>query len=71
MLVKYAVGNVVKLKSGGPKMTIVRVPSFRKHAYKEGVVDDIYDCAWYDETTTPPTLHRASFPHEALELLEE
>ena len=46
------VGDTVVLKSGGPKMTIVRVS------------DDKVEAVWFDDDAD---VQNAEFPHQALE----
>lgn len=47
-------GDIVVLKSGGPKMTITGLPNENSRGYF---------CEWFDETGT---ISRARFPGEAL-----
>ena len=51
-------GDVVRLKSGGPRMTVITVPP---HEYlPEGHVE----CQWFDKEKEP---RHNSFPAESLE----
>ena len=54
----FQVGDVVMLKSGGPKMTITGGPSENIRGYY---------CQWFDENGT---ISRARFPAESLMKVE-
>jgi len=56
---EYKVGDVVRLRSGGPKMTIVEVSG--SHTI---VFGGDYSVMWYDEVGT---VHTKNFKHLALE----
>lgn len=47
---KFKPGDVVRLKSGGPKMTIVKFGT----GYHHGTVDG-YECTWFDDKNTVKT----------------
>lgn len=51
----YAIGDVVKLKSGGPDMTIRSIPE---------VYQGIYRCQWF----AGKKLEDGAFPYDSLEL---
>jgi uncharacterized protein YodC (DUF2158 family) len=55
------IGDVVRLLSGGPKMTVVRVP---------GIYDDYQEitCSWFADNNT---VMRRSFPRASLEWVED
>lgn len=55
----FKLGDVVQLKSGGPKMTIISVP--------ESVAYNQYGCSWFGGKKH----ERGHFPPEALELAKE
>lgn len=52
-------GDVVILKSGGPRMTVCSLPSTQRHGHF---------CEWFSESGK---LERANFPGEALMLVSE
>jgi uncharacterized protein YodC (DUF2158 family) len=51
----WKIGDVVKLRSGGPKMTVINVPTDSS--------GDVF-CVWFPEGGTHPV--KDSFPPEAL-----
>lgn len=55
----FAKGDVVVLKSGGPKMTVTGLPNEHSSGYF---------CEWFDERGG---LSRARFPGDALKRIEE
>lgn len=55
--VKFAVGNIVKLKSGGPDMTVQTLPD-KFEAY--------YNCQWF----AGKKLESGRFPTDSLELVK-
>lgn len=55
--IKFAIGNIVKLKSGGPDMTIRTTP--------EGTGIN-YDCQWF----AGKKLESGRFPADSLELVK-
>lgn len=55
--VKFAVGNIVKLKSGGPEMTVQTLPE------KSGMS---YNCQWF----AGKKLESGRFPADSLELVK-
>lgn len=60
MSASFVVGDEVRLKSGGPKMTVMWLPDAE---YNSG-----YGCAWFasdNERTTD------SFPEQSIELVSE
>ena len=74
-MAKYVVGDIVRLKSGGPDMTIAAVltedsesQAFRfnyialKQAYPE--TSAVYNCTWFDGVKDKS----AVYPEEVLEL---
>ena len=52
-------GDVVRLKSGGPRITVITVPPH------EFLPEDHVECQWFDKKTDEP--RHNSFPAEALE----
>ena len=59
MAEKFGKGSVVRLKSGGPKMTVV---DFGKYGYGD---EESYKCRWFDEKKK---LTEGTFTEEELEL---
>jgi uncharacterized protein YodC (DUF2158 family) len=55
--IKFAIGNIVKLKSGGPEMTIQTQPA-ESGAY--------YTCQWF----AGKKLEAGRFPADSLELVK-
>lgn len=53
----FSVGEVVKLKSGGPDMTVRSVPQDASHAYF---------CQWF----AGKKLEQGTFPQDSLELAQ-
>ncbi len=54
----FAVGDLVKLKSGGPEMTVRAIPTdFSKH----------YICQWF----AGKKLEQGSFPNDSLESIKK
>jgi uncharacterized protein YodC (DUF2158 family) len=53
---KFAVGDIVKLKSGGPEMTIQTLPEPLAEAYR---------CQWF----AGKKLEAGAFPSDSLELV--
>lgn len=53
----FAVGEIVKLKSGGPEMTVQSIPSAR---------EEFYYCQWF----AGKKLERGRFPEDSLELTQ-
>lgn len=51
---KFAIGDIIKLKSGGPEMTIRSVRS---------TPNDYYDCQWF----AGKKLESGRFPEDSLE----
>jgi uncharacterized protein YodC (DUF2158 family) len=49
----FTVGDIVKLRSGGPKMTVEKVED-----------DDVVQCVWFDEMNVT---QNKGFPANALE----
>jgi uncharacterized protein YodC (DUF2158 family) len=54
---KFVIGNIVKLKSGGPGMTVRTVPDMAK---------GYYDCQWF----AGKKLESGRFPEDSLEPVE-
>ena len=54
---KFAIGDIVKLKSGGPEMIVRVVPD---------VVGKIYTCQWF----VGKKLEQGSFPQDSLEQVQ-
>ena len=54
---KFVVGNIVKLKSGGPDMTIQTIPS--------KISGDLYYCQWF----AGKKLESGRFPADSIELV--
>jgi uncharacterized protein YodC (DUF2158 family) len=59
---RFPNGHKVKLKSGGPTMTVV---NFAKYDYSE---DESYKCRWFDHKNT---LTEAVFTEPELESIEQ
>ena len=59
---KIEVGSVVRLKSGGPAMTVTR----RENA----CIADTVMCAWIDNVCDRPIVCRDHFPVACLSLVE-
>jgi uncharacterized protein YodC (DUF2158 family) len=55
----FGIGDVVVLKSGGPRMTICALPNEHRSSYY---------CEWFDENGV---LSKAKFPAEALKLVQK
>ena len=55
----FSVGDIVMLKSGGPKMTICATPNQHTSYFK---------CEWFDESVD---LKYAMFPQDAIKLIPE
>ncbi|MGE4505376.1 MAG: YodC family protein [Desulfovibrionaceae bacterium] len=55
----FAIGDVVRLKSGGPKMTIVKV---------ESLLEEQLFCVWIDSKQKE---QRAAYPPEAVQYTED
>lgn len=60
---KFEVGQVVKLKSGGPDMTI---ESLRKNFDTKAFLGE-YSCQWF----AGKKLEKGIFPEQSLELVED
>ncbi|MBY6206902.1 MULTISPECIES: YodC family protein [Halomonas] len=58
METKFGVGDIVKLKSGGPEMTVRNLP-------REGGV--VYTCQWF----AGKKLEQGQFPEDSLEKVEK
>ena len=58
-------GSVVKLKSGGPAMTVAWVET-REKQYTE----DVACCTWFIEDKGPWKLEQRTFPLTSLKLLQ-
>jgi uncharacterized protein YodC (DUF2158 family) len=58
-MASFSVGDVVRLKSGGPKMTVMWLP---------GPDTSGYTCAWFPSDEDRKIL---SFPAESLELVDD
>jgi uncharacterized protein YodC (DUF2158 family) len=54
---KFVVGDIVKLKSGGPEMTVHSLPEVPNRSYR---------CQWF----AGKKLESGSFPPESLELVD-
>ena len=54
---KFAIGNIVKLKSGGPEMTVHSLPDAPGKTYR---------CQWF----AGKKLESGSFPPDSLELVD-
>lgn len=54
---KFAVGDIVKLKSGGPEMTVQSLPPS---------ANDYYYCQWF----AGKKLEQGRFPTDSIELVE-
>ena len=59
---KFKLGDVVRLKSGGPNMTVCEIG---KYGYDE---DEKYKCRWFDEKHKPTEL---LFVEQELELVAQ
>jgi uncharacterized protein YodC (DUF2158 family) len=57
----FKVGDIVTLKSGGPRMTVQRVIE-----KSDRQPDEIIECQWFDKNT----LKEASFPPDSLKIWE-
>jgi uncharacterized protein YodC (DUF2158 family) len=57
---KFVVGQVVKVKGQGLRMTIERV--------REGQIECDVDCVWFDDNDI---LHRATFDDRILEFVDD
>jgi len=55
--VKFAVGDIVKIKSGGPEMTVQTLPT---------AVSNFYSCQWF----AGKKLESGRFPPDSLELVK-
>jgi len=53
---KYQVGDVVRLRSGGPEMTVQKLPEDRQY-------NDYYRCQWF----AGKKLENGNFQEESLE----
>ena len=60
---KYSIGDIVQLKSGGPKMTIAK---FKKFPYSDDNFSGIYKCSWFVEND----VKEGDFPEDALIKIE-
>lgn len=56
---KYKIGDIVKLKSGGPDMTVKQ--------QGEGMNEEIFVCQWF----AGKKLERGAFPSESLESVKK
>ena len=54
---KFAIGDIVKLKSGGPEMTVQSLPDTSGRSYR---------CQWF----AGKKLESGSFPPDSLELVD-
>ncbi len=54
---KYSIGDIVKLKSGGPEMTVQALPT---------VSNDYYYCQWF----AGKKLEQGRFPADSIELVQ-
>lgn len=61
---KFKVGNVVKLKSGGPNMTVTNAGPVD---YEHSVRNDLVSCKWFDKTK----LESRRFQDAELDLVSE
>jgi uncharacterized protein YodC (DUF2158 family) len=59
---KFKTGDVVRLKSGGPNMTVVEYGEFNFEAEKQ------YLCRWFDEKNKPAEL---TFREAELEIVHQ
>jgi uncharacterized protein YodC (DUF2158 family) len=59
IMADFAIGDVVRLKSGGPNMTIVKV---------ESLLEDHLLCVWIDSKQKE---HRAAYPPKAVQYPED
>lgn len=50
----FKVGDVVKLKSGGPTMTVQNIGNYSNHGFTDGVL-----CVWFDLKGKNEALFRA------------
>ena len=55
---KFAIGDIVKLKSGGPEMTVQSLPDAPSRNYR---------CQWF----AGKKLESGSFPQDSLELVNK
>jgi uncharacterized protein YodC (DUF2158 family) len=62
----YAIGDVVQLKSGGPKMTVLRI-ELNHNGPEEEPTDYNVHCVWYGEGQH---YHEATFLHYVLTVPE-
>jgi uncharacterized protein YodC (DUF2158 family) len=56
----FKIGDIVRLKSGGPPMTVVRLPAVELRGLP---LDEEFVCMWFEGKRH----HEKSFPAEALE----
>lgn len=61
---KFRVGQVVKLRSGGPDMTVEGIELVGDHADPARLVDGSVAVVWFDSARCEPC--RASFPPDSL-----
>ena len=59
----FKIGDIVRLKSGGPPMTVVQLPALDLPSLPPLPGDDQFVCMWFEGKRH----HQKSFPAEALE----
>jgi uncharacterized protein YodC (DUF2158 family) len=59
----FNIGDIVRLKSGGPPMTVVQLPAVDLPSLPPLPGDDQFVCNWFESKRH----HQKSFPAEALE----
>jgi len=63
---KYKIGDIVKLRSGGPEMTVESVPTESVPTFNQ-YRGEHYSCQWF----VGKKLENGTFKEDALELAQE
>jgi len=64
----FKIGDIVRLKSGSPKMTITSTSVWKNINGQHSWDNSFAECTWFDDSNKPT---KKDFPKESLELFTD